>query len=294
MGKIFDIQRISVHDGPGIRTTVFLKGCPLRCKWCHNPEGLNGRIQLKYLDEKCILCQWCKMVCGNKVHTFGENTHLIDFSACIACGKCVAECPSTALELVGEEISPSKLVSQVCEDKVFFGQEGGLTLSGGEPMLQPEFVYEIFCEAKKAGLHTCLDTSGYAKWEKYERVLPVTDCFLYDVKAYSADIHRKATGVDNQIIKGNLRKLCRYEKPVYIRTPVVNGYNATLDEMQKIADFLKGLPIVGITLMPYHTLGQSKYCMLGIKKYEGILTAPAEEEMEQYKKLFTERGIQVI
>lgn len=294
MGKIFDIQRISVHDGPGIRTTVFLKGCPLRCKWCHNPEGLDGKVQLKYLDEKCILCQRCRLVCGNAVHTFGENTHLIDFSACVACGNCVAECPSTALELVGEEISPSELVRQVCEDRVFFGEEGGLTLSGGEPMLQPEFVYETFCEAKKAGLHTCLDTSGYAKWENYEKILPVTDCILYDVKAYSADIHRSATGVDNQMIKDNLQKLCGYGKTIYIRTPVVKGYNATQEEMQKIADFLKELPIVGITLMPYHTLGQSKYPMMGIKKYGEALAPPSEEEMEQYKKLFIERGIRVI
>ncbi len=291
MGRVFDIQRVSVHDGPGIRTTVFLKGCPLRCVWCHNPEGLESRDNLKYLDEKCILCRSCAEVCDRGVHTFTANHHNVDFQRCNMCAKCIRECPSEALEQVGREMTAREVVEEVAKDRAFFGVEGGITLSGGEPMMQRDFVKEVFMLAKNAGINTCLDTSGYARG--YEEVLPYTDTVLYDVKAVTQDIHLQGTGVGCELVKENLKLICATDLPVYIRIPAVEPYNATAAEMTRIADFLSGLDIMGVTIMPYHTLGRSKYDMVGLTP-SGNPRTPTDDTMRSFKTIFETRGLNII
>lgn len=293
MGIIFDIQRMSVHDGPGIRTTVFMKGCPLRCKWCHNPEGESNKMQLSFTEDKCIGCKICQQNCPKNVHDFIGNKHFIQYQLCDVCGKCVKECPAEALSFFGRQLSAEEVMEEVAKDEIFFLKDGGVTFSGGEAFMQPQFLYDLLKKSKERGYHTCVDTCGYTQWENIERVLPYVDAFLYDIKAYSFSIHKEGTGVGNQIILDNLVRLSSIKKDIYIRIPLIKEYNATLEEVVYIADFLKNLNIKGVTLMPYHVLGKSKYNMIG-EKNEEILTAPSSEEMQEYKELFRQRNIKII
>lgn len=293
MGIIFDIQRLSIHDGPGLRTTVFLKGCPLRCKWCHNPEGLSRKIQLKYMDEKCILCRKCIAVCSQKVHEIIHNMHMVDFEKCNVCGMCIKECPSTALELWGQEFTAQEVIRLVSSDEPFFGEEGGITFSGGEVMMQPEFLLEMLQEAKKHSYNTCVDTSGYTKWENIEKILPYTDCFLYDIKAYSEEIHMAGTGCSNQRILENFKRLVQEQKKIYVRIPVIEEFNATTEEMGKIAGLLQEYPVMGVTLMPYHVLGRAKRSFIGMD-LGTVYHAPSEKKMEEFQKLFLKHGVKLV
>ena len=243
-GTIFDIQRFSVHDGPGIRTTVFMKGCPLRCQWCHNPEGLSRKIQLQFFKESCIGCGRC-----------GDRNLL----------EAASKCPSKALQICGRTISASAVFEEVKKDVIFYDEDGGVTFSGGECLLQADFVAEVLTMAKEAGISTVVDTSGYVPWSSFEKVLDVCDLFLYDIKLMDRDRHRQYTGVDNTLIHENLQKLSALQKPVWIRIPVIPDVNDSVQEIAAMADFLKPLQnIQDITLMPYHTLGKSKYETLGL------------------------------
>ncbi len=293
MGIIFDIQRMSVHDGPGIRTTVFLKGCPLRCLWCHNPEGCSRRIQLSYKQEKCIGCGLCEEVCKNAVHQVADGKHEVAFEKCTLCGGCIAECPAGALGTMGVELSAEEVIQKIKTDEIFWGKTGGVTFSGGEVLMQPEFLLELLKVSKKRGYHTCVDTSGYAPWEKLEAIAEYTDVWLYDIKAYTKEIHRKATGVDNQIILENLIRLGQRQAEIYIRIPLIREVNAGREEVEKIADFLKEVPVKGVTLMPYHTLGRSKSEMIG-EKMRKIFIPPKPEEMEAFKEMFRANGIRIV
>ncbi len=294
MGRVFDIQRLSVHDGPGIRTTVFLKGCPLACPWCHNPEGLSEMIQLKYTGEKCILCGNCVEVCPKGVHRIDGNAHQVDFSSCTACGFCVSQCPSQALKLVGREMTAKEVVDLVARDEVFFGRDGGATFSGGECLTQPGFLLELLMETNARGYGTYIDTSGFAPWSAIERTLPWVDGFLYDVKAVTPELHRAMTGIDNRLILENLVRLqATFGGEIQVRTPLIREYNATMDEVRKIADFLAGLRIRGIRLMPYHVLGRSKRAQIGLPPGE-VFASPSPDEMEAFRQLFLERGIAVL
>lgn len=293
MGVIFDIQKMSVHDGPGLRTTVFLKGCPLRCKWCHNPEGLSNKIQLSFLEDKCIFCRKCANVCKHGVHSFINKTHKVDFAKCNLCGNCISECPANALDFCGKECSPKEVIDIVSKDDCFFGNDGGVTFSGGEAMQQVDFLLGLLQESKKRNYHTCIDTSGYAAWRDFEKVLPYTDCFLYDIKAFSSQVHVKSTGVDNDLILNNLYKLSNCNKDIFIRTPLINEYNAFESEIQKIAVMLCDLHIKGITLMPYHVLGRTKRAMIGMNQSE-LLTAPNNQKMQKFKQIFKDNNVRII
>lgn len=292
-GMIFDIQRFSVHDGPGIRTTAFMKGCPLKCRWCHNPEGLYSKPQLQFIDEKCILCHNCTNVCEN--HSIFGNTHTVDFTKCHNCGKCVGVCPSKALLTIGRSITVDKLIKEALKDRDFYDDEGGITFSGGEATLQIEFLSEALKQCKANELNTAVDTSGFAPWESYTKIIPYTDIFLYDIKAVSEDIHINGTGVSNKIILENIKKLTGRNCRVWVRIPVVPGFNATIEEMTKIADFLSGINgIEQIELMPYHKLGRNKYYNIGYEYPFESTPAVSQDDMQSFMQLFVKRKLNVV
>lgn len=261
---IADIKRFAVHDGDGIRTTVFLKGCYLRCQWCHNPEGLIQEPQLAYYAHKCLHCGACATVCPTGAQAIKDGRHLYDRTKCVACGLCEGECPSDALKLYGRVMCVEQLLPLLLEDRPFYENTGGgVTLSGGEPLCQPEFCTELFHRLREENIHTALDTSGFAPREVFDRIFPYTNVFLYDIKAYDEDIHLKRTGVGNSIILDNLRYLDQKGAAIQIRIPYVPTMND--DQIKKIGRFLSTLQnIREIKILPYHALSRSKYDALGM------------------------------
>jgi len=267
-GLVFDIQKFSIHDGPGIRTTVFLKGCPLRCVWCHNPESKEMGIELSFLPEKCIGCGYCFRVCPNGCHVMQGNRHVLLRDRCEACGKCTEECYSQALELVGREMSVEEVVAEVLKDKPFYDTSGGgMTLSGGEPLAQFSFTESLLKRAKDEGLHTCIETSGQGKTEHLRALIPLVDIFLYDYKATDLEVHREFVGTDNRLILENLKMLDDEEVEIFLRCPMIPGINADEKHLQGIADVANRYPgIKQIDILPYHPLGISKSEKIG-KEY---------------------------
>lgn len=263
-GLVFDVQRFCLHDGPGIRTTAFLKGCPLRCRWCHNPEGMEARIQCGLKDSKCVHCGRCFMVCD--LHTLDEaEKHCIDFERCSACGKCMEVCPAKALFLSGREMEAEKLVKQTLRDRDFYGADGGVTFSGGEPLLQAAFVKECAEMLRAQGIRTAVDTCGCVPFEAFETVMSEVELFLYDLKAASSQVHEWATGTGNERILENLRRLDGAGARIWIRIPLIHGVNDTDEEINGICDVIESLKNAErITPIPYHDLGGSKYAELGM------------------------------
>lgn len=262
--RIFEIKRFAVHDGNGIRTTVFFKGCPLKCVWCHNPEGLDFKPQLAFYENKCVSCGECGKVCAQNAHTFPEGLHVFDRSQCIACGKCEAVCPRSALTLYGKEVTIDELMPTLLEDADFYRTSGGgVTLSGGECLLQADFCAGLLKRLKENGISTAVDTCGYVPKASIQKVMPYTDVFLYDVKAFDEQVHIQCTGHSNKLILENLKEIDAAGIPVEIRIPYVPGYND--DQMEKIAAFLSDLKnISGIRILPYHNYAGSKYRALAM------------------------------
>jgi len=285
-GNVFNIQRFSLHDGPGIRTTCFLMGCSLRCRWCHNPEGLCTERLLQYHDKDCIGCRACQTVCPNGVHRVDENGHQVDFEKCRLCGKCTDICPAGALLPSGKAYTARKLAEICARDRLAYKEKGGVTFSGGEPLLQADFVAETARSCRELGIPTVtVDTAGNVEWEAFEKVLPWTDSFLFDIKAGTEETHICGTGVSNRRILENLRRLDKTGRPVYIRIPVIGGINDREEEMVRIASVLKELANVAeVRLLPYHTFGREKYRMLGYEEPE-LFTVPTEEQISQFKKI---------
>jgi len=270
-GTVFDIQRFSVHDGPGIRTTVFMKGCPLRCRWCHNPEGLCRGLQLQFFEEKCIGCRRC-----------GKRETLAD----------AEKCPAEALKVCGREIYEDEIISEILKDRIFYGENGGVTFSGGECLLQADFVASVLKKVKSLGLHTAVDTSGCVAWSEIGKTLDFCDLYLYDVKCIDSSVHKEYTGADNSLILENLKKLSDTGKDIWIRVPVIPDFNNSVGEMTNIADLVKELTSVSqVTLMPYHTLGASKYRTLGMKYRYDASKKISAEELEAYRKIFIDRNL---
>ncbi len=293
-GRIFDIQYFSVHDGPGIRTTVFFQGCPLRCRWCHNPEGFFLRPLLRYQPEHCIFCGRCRDLCPKDCHSFPERGHQVSFSSCTSCGICAANCPSQALSLVGRTVTAEEILQHVLRDRPFYGEEGGLTCSGGECMTQSAFLTGLLRAAKEQGISTAVDTSGMAPWKNFEQVAPYVDWYLYDIKAFSEELHRWGTGVSNRSILENYRKLAARGSRIWVRIPLIPGFNATLEEMDRIAEFLSEAGgAQQIRLIPYHTFGKSKYLQLGMT-VEGEFHPPEKEEQRRLEEPFRMRGLPLV
>lgn len=282
-GIVSDIISMSVNDGPGIRTSVFLKGCPLRCAWCHNPEMQVPTPQAMVLPSRCTHCGACFTCPSGARGRTGEY----DSSRCIGCGLCVSVCPEEACRVVGASMSAGEVLRRVLPDKPFFRERGGVTISGGEPLLQADFVLELARLLRENSIGVMLETSGYAAWKAIEPLLPFIDCFLYDWKITDPAAHRRWTGVDNRLIRENLKALHNRGANIVLRCPVIPGVNDTPSHFEGIAELLKELPgIRRVDLLPYHALGNDKRSQLG-RKRDGF-QPPAEETVRQWREQLSE------
>ncbi len=292
-GIVFDIKRFAIHDGPGIRTTVFLKGCPLRCYWCHNPESQDPRPVLIQYPRNCIACHACLEACPNNALSLGETQILIDRSRCRACGACAQVCYAQALVLLGREMTVEEVLAEVAKDRAFYETSGGgMTLSGGEPMFQPEFTTALLQAAKQEGLHTALDTSGYARWELYQAALPFTDLIFFDLKHTDPLAHQLGACVDNALILENLRRFAETSVGLLVRVPTIPGFNATPEQIGAMARLLTTLPRpVPMELLPYHRLGEGKYASLGQAPPERQATPPEPALLNALVQAARETGV---
>ena len=271
---IFDIARASFVDGPGIRTTVFFKGCNLHCAWCHNPESQAPDTQILFYQNKCIGCGKCKEKCAHNLNT------------CDFCGQCAIYCPQDAREICGKSYTVDEVLQAVCKDISFYQTSGGgVTFSGGECMLQIDFLEEVLAACKQAGIHTAVDTAGHIPYEYFQRILPYVDLFLYDIKCFDSEKHKIYTGVSNQLILSNLKNLLRDGAKVWVRIPVVAGANDTEEEMMAIQEFLHncGAP-ERVELIPYHAMGEHKYAALG--RVATPFAPPSQEYLEKLNEIF--------
>jgi pyruvate formate lyase activating enzyme len=290
IGRIFNIQYFCVHDGPGIRTTVFLKGCPLRCLWCHNPEGISKKKHLSFAAAKCINCGACVQVCPS-VHQIVNGQHEINWEACTGKEACIGVCVTKALDIVGKDISVEQVMTDVMREKRYYDKsEGGVTISGGEPTQQPEFLLALLRMLRKEQVPTALETCGFCDYKVYERALPYVDLFLYDMKDTDPEQHKRLVGVENRIILENLRKLHAAGANILLRCPIVPGLNDRDDHFRHLAELSKELPnLRGVELLPYHKLGATKASRMGLepqKEYE----APSKEVSEGWNQKLAEYG----
>ncbi|MDF2941914.1 MAG: glycyl-radical enzyme activating protein family [Herbinix sp.] len=293
-GKIFNIQRFSVQDGPGVRTTVFFKGCNLKCKWCHNPESISFKNQIELYKERCIGCGKCYVICPQGAHSMEEHAgHRIDRDKCIGCFQCAENCFAEALVGVGSSVSVEKLMEAIVTDELYYKNSGGgVTFSGGECMLQADFLKELLIACKQRKLHTAIDTAGAVPWTQFEKVLDWTDLYLYDLKAVDSKVHKQLTGVDNTLIIENLIKLTRLGKEIVIRIPYIIGLNDM--ELEGMSNLLQGLTVARVEVLGYHKLGDSKYHALEMENQTMDLAIPSEERIIAAVEYLKKKGINAI
>lgn len=292
-GVIFDVKRYSVNDGPGIRTTVFFKGCPLRCPWCHNPEGQSFLPEVMLRPGRCVAgCRECAAACPPGALQPTAGGPLLDKLKCDLCGRCAAVCPSGAIEIVGRQAGVGELVSTIERDRVFYEESGGgVTFSGGEPLAQAAFLAELLDACRSLGLHTAVDTCGYAPPEAVRRVAGRADLFLFDLKVMSEKKHDDLTGQPNGVILENLERLVGLGCQVVVRVPLIAGLNDDEDNIGRTADFISGLGrLRDVSLLPYHAFGRDKYRGLGKKSRPDGLSAPSPERLMEIERHFTSRG----
>jgi len=309
-GKVYDIQGFSVHDGPGIRTTVFFKGCPLRCPWCHSPESQQFDSQLSWMSARCPgleICRECIDVCRKGAIVPQEPASddrtgalirriRIDRSVCDDCGDCVLACTRKALETCGTDYTLASLVERVLKDVPFYEQSGGgVTLSGGEPLCQPSFVLQFLQALKQNRIHTALDTTGYAAFDILERALPLTDLFLYDLKHMDSARHRDATGVPNGLILENAEKIAGSGGKIQIRIPVIPNFNDSEENIRATGSFCRSLgkAVVLIQLLPYHSLGAMKHLRIGSGNVVLEADPPADKAVSKIKRILESFGLAV-
>jgi pyruvate formate lyase activating enzyme len=294
-GVVFNIQRFSIQDGPGIRTTVFLKGCPLRCQWCSNPESQSPHPEIMYRSKQCQKCGTCAEVCDVGAVTVIDGRPSLDRSTCTMCMDCVEACPSGALEISGKRMALEEVVDEACKDELFYTNSGGgVTLSGGEPLSQPEFSRLFLKACKERSIHTALDTSGHAAWQVMQGVLEYTDLVLFDLKHLSSEKHLEGTQASNDLILGNLRKTLDLEQSrVWIRIPMIPDYNDSAPYVEELVHVLKEMRAEKVSLLGYHQWGRSKYEALGREyPYDGVAVL-SKPRLELTKRGMKVHGIEV-
>lgn len=291
-GTIFNIQKFSTNDGPGVRTTVFFKGCPLRCKWCANPESQSTAVQILYDENRCTRCQTCVHICPEKAISLSDNRISIHSSKCSKCLQCVHDCPSDALSYEGEAKTVQEVVNICLQDKDFYETSGGgVTISGGEGMSQPEFLEELVLTLKQHNIHLAIETTGYAKPEVFQKLAPLFDLLLFDVKHYDSTRHSEGTHVHNELIVENLKWAISEGIEVLPRIPVIPGFNSSLEDAAGIAALLKLVGASRVQLLPFHQFGENKYHKLCQEyAYENV-AALHESDLADYQQVFLEQGI---
>ena len=292
---IFNIQKFSTHDGDGVRTTIFFKGCPLRCMWCHNPESQHYYKELIFHQHKCTACGRCVAKCKQGANSIVDGKIVFDRSRCTACGVCTDWCITEARELAGKEYTVDALVKEAMTDKIFYEQSGGgVTLSGGEVMASQhmDYVEEVCRRLHENGVSIFIDTSGYTDYKNLKRILPYVDVFLYDIKVMDPEDHKKYIGVDNSLILENLKKLSDEGAGLYIRLPIIQQVNATDEHIESVIHFLKENNIHArqVNLLPYHDIGKGKYASLDMEYHDDEMSVPVSELMEHFKSMFEEQG----
>ena len=293
-GYVTNIQRYSIHDGPGIRTTVFLKGCNLRCFWCHNPETLAPKPELQLFPERCIGCGACLERCPYGAHARVNGDRVFRRELCQACGACAETCYAEALVLVGDRMTPDEVVAQALRDRPFYEtSNGGVTLSGGEPLLQLAFSRAILEGVRAQGVHTAIETNACWPWERLASLAELVDLWMVDIKTMDSDLHRQVTGAPNEQILANLHQLADSGAPVIVRTPIVPGINDAAEDVAAIAAFVAGLPsLVYYELLPFHPMATGKYRSLGLDYRAAKLKRPSPETMATLAQVAAGSGVE--
>ncbi len=291
---VFDIKRYSINDGPGIRVTIFLKGCPLNCLWCHNPESISPKVQKLFTASKCIGCGECCRVCPVQACTLTPEGVFTDDALCTLCGKCAEVCPTLATQMSGRSLSVAELIEVIEKERPFFDQSGGgVTFSGGEPLMYPDFLVQLLDACGARNIHRAVDTSGYVKTETLLKVAEHTDLFLFDLKMIDAEQHRRYTGVDNRLILDNLKALAESGAGIQVRIPLIGGVNDDELSVRFFAEFVAGLPGAGreVNLLPFHDVARGKDQKLGQNRDLSCLREPGQESLERAVGIFRDHGL---
>ncbi|MBR5538575.1 MAG: glycyl-radical enzyme activating protein [Clostridia bacterium] len=292
--NVTEIQRFCMHDGPGVRTAVFLKGCPLRCAWCHNPETQKKESEVSFYKTKCIGCAFCVDTCPEGAHVIADG-HCIEREKCIRCFKCINGCPTGAVEVCGREMTVDEIISAVMKDKAFYGENGGITVSGGEPLMQGDATVELLKESKKNGLSTVVETCGYADPEILRSAIPYTDLFLWDIKDTDDARHKHYTGVSNRLIMENLSFANGLGAKIRLRCILINGINTKEEHYLGIVEIARKINLLeGVEIIPYHAYGGSKATFIGREDNGCTEWIPTEEQIEYARNCLRDGGIRIV
>ena len=294
-GNIFQIQRWSLHDGEGVRSTVFLKGCPLRCRWCANPESWNSNPEVLYFPDRCSGCGQCAQVCETGAITLEDgNLNGFERARCCGCNKCCEVCPTGARKKIGSTVTVEDVLKVIKRDAIFYRESGGgVTFSGGEPFAQSNFLRQLVTECSRIGIDTAVETSGYFDWEKVKDIFEFLDCVFVDIKHMDDETHKKLTGVSNRMILENITLMSQMHPKIILRVPLIEGVNTDEENIRRMCEFIcQNTAVEGIELLPYHDLGKSKYSALGVG-FNPFIT-PDANKIQEIKKIITDYGISIV